>query len=189
LALAPLLTWGYHDPANQRADILPGFAIGLRLGQRFRKTGYLGAVVFGDIRMHVRYIGRSLCKARFDFGFLLLQFVHSCLHGRLVHSIFNGFENPFDASLYLFKGAAARFCFRPPLTALSVGLLGIGAHCDRHGFGRYQLVGEAYQHAPLDVVTANRPTIVAGPFAEVTKTAVPVVDDDAVFSATASASK
>jgi hypothetical protein len=82
--------------------------------------------------MHVRHFGRSLCKKFLDFGLLLLQLAHPCLHGRLVHSILDGVENPFDALFNLHKGAAARFCLRPSLTALAVGLLRIGTHCDGH---------------------------------------------------------
>jgi hypothetical protein len=72
---------------------------------------------------------------------------------------------------------------------LAVGLLRIGPHGDRHGFGRYQLVGEAGQYAPLDVVAANRPAVVAGPLAEMTKAAVAVIDDDAILAAATSASE
>jgi len=35
-------------------DVFPGLHVGLRLGQRFREADHLGAVVFRDIRMHVR---------------------------------------------------------------------------------------------------------------------------------------
>jgi hypothetical protein len=129
----------------------------------------------------------SLCKTLLDFGLLLHQFTHPCLHGRLVHSIFNGVENPFSAPLNLLKGAAARFCFRPPLTAAAVGLLCIGAHCDRHSPGRYQLVGKARQHTTLDFVTANSTAIAADPLAKVAKTAVALFDDDAIFSTATSA--
>ena len=70
---------------------------------------------------------------------------------------------------------------------LAVRLLRIGTHRDCHSVGRYQLVGETRQHTPLDVVTANRPAIVAGPLPEVTETAVAIVDDDAVSGAATSA--
>jgi len=74
MGLAPPLTWGNHHLTNERADVLPGLPIGVRLGQGFSKTDHLSPVVFGDIRMHVRQVGRSLCKAGFYFGLLLLQF-------------------------------------------------------------------------------------------------------------------
>lgn len=50
--------------------------------------------------------------------------------------------------LNLLKGAAARFCLRPPFMVLAVGVLRISTHCDRNRPGRYQLVGEARQYAP-----------------------------------------
>ncbi len=137
--------------------------------------------------MHVQHIGRSLCKTFLDLGLLLLQFAHPCLHGRLVHSILDGVENPFDAPLNLHKSAAARFRLRAPLMVLTIRLLHIGTHRDRYGLGRYELVGKASQHTTLDVVTANSPAIVAGPLAEVTKTAVAVINNDAIFSAATSA--
>jgi Tetracyclin repressor-like, C-terminal domain len=187
VALAPILTWGYHHLADERADVLPGFPIRFRLGESFRKTDHLGSIVFGNIRMHVRHIGRSSGKTFLDLGLLLLQLAHPCLHGRLIHSILDGFENPLDAPINLLKSTAARFRLRAPLMVLAVGLLRIGTHRDRYSFGRHQLVGEARQHAPLDVVAANRPAIVAGPLAEVTETAVAIVDDDAVSGAATSA--
>jgi hypothetical protein len=70
---------------------------------------------------------------------------------------------------------------------LAIGFLGVGAHCDGHGLGRYQLVGKARQHAPLDVVAANGAAVIADPFAEMTKAAVAIVDDDAILAAAASA--
>src|SRR6202043_640858 len=105
---------------------------------------------------------------------------HPCLHGRMGHPILAEGENPFDAPVNLLKSAAACFRLRTSLMILAVGLLHIGTHCDRYSLGRYQLVGKAGQHAPLDVVTANSPAIVADPLAEVTKTAVAVIDDDAI---------
>src|SRR6266446_9451571 len=51
--------------------------------------------------------------------------------------------------LNLLKGATIRFGLRSPFMVLAVGLLGIGAHRDRHSLGRYQLVGEPRQYAPL----------------------------------------
>ena len=60
MALAPLFTGGYHDLADQRADVLPGLPVGLWLGQCFREADHLGAIVLSDIRMHIRQIGRSL---------------------------------------------------------------------------------------------------------------------------------
>ena len=127
--------------------------------------------------------------AHFDLGLLLLQIAHPCLHGRLVHPILDGVENPLDASLNLLKSTAARLHLRAPLMVLAVGLLRIGTHCDRYSLGRYQLVGKARQHTTLNVVTANRSAIVADTFAEVTKTAVTVIDDDAIFAAATAASK
>ena len=99
----------------------------------------------------------------------------------------NGIHDPFDAPLDLLKGATVRFCLRTPTMVLAIGLLRIGAHRDRHGFGRYQLIGKARQHAPLDVVAANSTAIVTYPFAEMTETAVAIVDDDAVSGAATSA--
>jgi hypothetical protein len=72
---------------------------------------------------------------------------------------------------------------------LAISLLRIGAHRDRHGLGRYQLVGEARQYALLIVATTDGTTIVADPLAEMTKTAVAIVDDDAILAAAASAGK
>jgi len=189
VALTSLIAGSYHYLANQRADVLASFPIGLRLGQGFCETDHLRAVVFGDIRMYVRHICRSLCKTLLDLGLLLFQLAHPCFHGRLIHSILDGVENRFCSPLNLLKGAAARFHLRAPLVVLAVGLLGIGAHCDRYSLGRYQLIGKARQHAPLDVVTAYSSAIVAHPLAEMTKTAVAVVDDDAIFAAATSASQ
>ena len=189
MAHTPLLTGGYHHLADQRAYVLPGFPVGLRLGQCFREADHLGAVVFGNIRMYVGHIGRSPGETFLDLSLLLLQLAHPCLHGRLIHSILDGVENALDAPLDLPKSAAARFRLRAPIMVLAVGLLRVGSHCDRHSFGRHQPVGEAREHAPLDVVTANRPAIFAGPLAEVTETAVAIVDDDAVSGAATSADK
>ena len=187
MALAPLLAGGYHHLANQAADILAGLPVGPGLSQRFGETEHLGAVVLSYVRMHVRQVGRSLGEPRFDPGLLLRQFSHPCLHGWLVHTVFDGVENPLDAPLNLLKGAAVRFSLRSSLMVLAIGLLRIGAHCDRHRLGRDQLVGETRQHAPIDVVAANSTAIVAGPLAEMTETAVAVVDDDAIFSGATSA--
>jgi hypothetical protein len=52
--LAPLVAGGYHHLANERADVLAGFRVGLRLGQRFGEVDHIGAIVFSDIRMYVR---------------------------------------------------------------------------------------------------------------------------------------
>ena len=71
MALTSLIAGGYHHLANQRADILAGLAVGLRLSQRFRKAHHLGAVMLSDIRMHVRKIGRSLGKPGLNLSFLL----------------------------------------------------------------------------------------------------------------------
>jgi len=185
--LAPLVAGGYHHLANERADVLAGLPIGLRLGKRFGEADHLGAVVLSDIRMYVRQIGRGLSKTFLDLGLLLLQFAHPCLHGRLIHTVLDGFENPLDAPINLLKSTPARFRLCAPLMVLAVGLLHIGTHRDRYSFGRYQLVGEARQYAPLDVATANRPAIAAGPLAEVTETAVAIVDDDAVSRSATSA--
>jgi hypothetical protein len=59
VALASFLAGGYHHLTDQRADILPGFPIGLRLGQCLREADHLGTIVFSDIRMHVGHIGRK----------------------------------------------------------------------------------------------------------------------------------
>jgi hypothetical protein len=83
--LASLLARGYHYLANQGAVVLAGLAVGLRIGQRFRKADHLGAVMLSDIRMHIqRRIGRSLGKPALDLGFLLRQFGHPRLHGWLI---------------------------------------------------------------------------------------------------------
>ncbi len=187
MVLASLIAGGNHYLANQRADVLASFPTGLRLSQGFREADHLGAVVFSDIRMYVRQIRRSLGESCLDLRFLLSQLPHPRLHGRLVHTILDGVHNPFDAPLDLLKGAAARFYLCAPLMVLAIGLLRIGTHRDRYSFGRHQLVSEARQHAPLDVVAANRPAIVAGPLAEVTETPVAIVDDDAVSGAATSA--
>jgi len=73
MVLASLIAGGNHHLANQRADILAGLPVGLRLSQRFGETDHLSAVVFGDVRMYVRQVGRSLSEARFDFDLLLRQ--------------------------------------------------------------------------------------------------------------------
>ena len=70
---------------------------------------------------------------------------------------------------------------------LAISLLRIRTHCNRHGLGRYQLVGKARQHPPLNVVAANGTAVVADPLAEVTETAIAVIDNDAILAATASA--
>jgi hypothetical protein len=72
---------------------------------------------------------------------------------------------------------------------LAVSLLRIGTHRDRYSLGRYQLVGKTCQHAPLDVVTAYSSAMVAHPLAEVTETAIAIVNDDAVSGAATSASE
>jgi hypothetical protein len=72
---------------------------------------------------------------------------------------------------------------------LAIGLLGIGAHRCRHSLGRHQLVSKARQHAPLDIVAANGTTIIADPFAVMTETAITVIRDNAILSATASANQ
>src|ERR1700728_1245636 len=56
--------------------------------------------------------------------------------GRLVHSVLDGVENPLDAPLDLLKNPAGRFNLGTPLVVLTVALLGIGAHNDRHSFWR-----------------------------------------------------
>ena len=187
MVLAPLIAGGNHHLANQRADVFAGLPVGLGLGQRFGETDYLATVVLSYVRMHIRQVGGSLGQTRFDFDLLLLQLNHSCLHGRLVHTILNGIHDPFDTARDLLQGAAARFCLCPPLMVLAVGLLSVGTHRDRHSLRGYQLVGKTHQHAPLDVIPANSPTIVADPFAEMAETAIAVVDNDAVSGATASA--
>ena len=184
MVLASLIAGSNHYLANQRADVFAGLPVGLRLGQRFGETDHPCAIVFSDIRMYVRQIGRGLGEPGLDLDFLLLQLSHSCLHGWPVHTIFDGVENPFDTSLSLLKGAAARFCLRSLFMVLAIGLHRISAHRDRDGLGGYQLVGEARQHAPLDIDPTNGTTVVAYPLAEMTETAVAVVDDDAVFAAT-----
>ena len=142
MALTSLVAGGYHHLANERADVVAGFPVGLRLGQRFGEADHFGAIVFSDIWMYVRQSGRSLGESRLDLGFLLSQLPHPRLHGRLVHTILDGVHDPFDAPLNLLKGATIRFGLRSPFMVLAVGLLGIGAHRDRHSLGRYQLVGE-----------------------------------------------
>jgi len=57
--------------------------------------------VLGDFGMNVRDVGRRLGKTRLDLSLLLLQFVHPRLHRRLVHTIFDGVHDPFDAPLNL----------------------------------------------------------------------------------------
>jgi hypothetical protein len=63
---------------------------------------------------------------------------------------------------------------------LAVGLVGTGAHRDRHGFGRDQGVDEARQGAPLDLATADGAAIIADPLAELAEATIAVIDDDAV---------
>jgi len=116
VALASLLTWGYHYLANQRADVLADLPVGLRLSQSFRETDHLGAIVLSDIWMYVWQIGRSLCKTRVDFSLLLRQLPHPCLHSRLVHAILDGVENRFYTPVNFPNGASVRFCLRSPLT-------------------------------------------------------------------------
>ena len=53
MILAPLVAGGYHHLANERADVLAGLPIGLRLGERFGEADHLGAVVLSDIRIDV----------------------------------------------------------------------------------------------------------------------------------------
>jgi hypothetical protein len=43
---------------------------------------------------------------------------------------------------------------------LAIVLFRIGAHRDRDGLRRYQLIGEARQHAPLDIATTNGTAVV-----------------------------
>ncbi len=88
--------------------------------------------------------------------------------------------------LSLLQGATIGFSLGSPFMVLAIGLLGISTHCDRHGLGRYQLIGKARQHTTLDVVTTNGATVIAYLLAEMTETAVTVIDDDAIFAAAAS---
>ena len=65
MALASLIAGGYHHLANERTDILAGFPVALRRGQRFCETDHLGAIMFGDIRATARPRCRScLSSAR-----------------------------------------------------------------------------------------------------------------------------
>src|SRR6266487_6266587 len=120
MAFTPLLAGSYHHLANQRTDVLAGFSIGLRLGQRFRETDYLGPVVLSDVRMYVRQVGRNLGETRLDLGLLVVQFLHPRLHGRLIHTVLDGVHDTFSTALDLLQGPEVRFHSRAPLVVLAI---------------------------------------------------------------------
>jgi|GEM_PF-3257220 len=185
--LAALVARHKHDFLDQRTQFFGGDATILVVVQGVREPLHPPAIDAGDVGMHVRGVTRGLGLTRDDLGLLAFQFVHARFHGRLIHTVFDGRDDPGDGLLDLVQHLAVVLTLRTALAVETVHFLGEGAHSFLDGPRGNQPVLETGQHPFLDLVAGDGPVVVAGAAPVMVEAAIAVAHDEAVFTAAATA--